>query len=327
MKNLTYILSALFVFLLVSGCSRDNPTATPNPTHTPYLTDTPVPSTDTPPSTPTATETPALTETPTPTPTPTEIPLPTATLAPFELSESSTSPDGEWTASVLQRWLSQSEIQQVLKVTSNTTATIEWVAEDTVQEDSLAYHWPIPLYWSTNHPSLYFSHQYSGDGCFTAQDFRGSDLWRLNLDTGEVEQLAPKVGYWLAVSPDERTLAYLAYSQGGLVLRDLTSGYERQTGFDMDAQYPDVLVYKSNLLWSPDGNSLLLTAEIGACSGDLMYSIVMVDAETLSQTTLLSEDTRLLKTVAWTEAERVSLLDNNNAEWWLYIENAEIISK
>lgn len=313
------------LFSLCGGCVA-NTTPPPLPTVTSEVIPTPEPTVQ-----PTATSVVIHTPSPSIQPTTTPLNIPTATpttliatpLPPLKLQDSYTSTDGRWTASVLQRWLSESDIQQVLIVTNTKDATIGWTAEDKIQQDGLAYHWPIPLHWGTNH--LYFSHQYSGDGCFTAQNFRGSDLWRINLDTGEVGQVTQEVGYWLAVSPDEKVLAYLAYSQGGLVLRDMASGAERQIGFDIDAQYPDLLVYKSNLIWSPDSNSLLMTAEIGACSGDLMFSIIKVDVATLSQTTVLSEDTRLLRTIAWSEPERVLLFDDSDNEWWLYINSGELV--
>lgn len=317
-NKVTLILLCLVVCLL-GGCAA-NVTPQPLPTETNEVRPT-LHATTQPTVTPVNTPTIAATAT--------AVAVTTTPLPELELIDSltSVSPDGKWTTSISQRPVSQSDIQQVFIVASTTDTTVKWIAEDTLQPDGLAYHWPIPLYWSTKHPFLYFSHQYSGDGCFTAQNFRGSDLWRTNLDTGEVEQLSPKVGYWLVISPDERTLAYMAYSQGGLVLRDLESGNERQTGFDIDTQYAGETVYKSNLIWAPDSSSLLVTAEIGACSGNSMYSIIKIDVPTLSQTTLINESSRNLKTVTWTEAERAELLDDSGNEWWLYTNSSEVISK
>lgn len=307
----------------LSGCFA-GVTPPPEPTATREATAT-VP-TPTPTPTPAPTDTPTLTAVP-PTPTLTPKPSPTSTSSVLELRESFTSPDGEWTATVLQRRLSESEIQQILKITGNTSAAAEWIAEDAVQPDGLTYHWPIPIFWSVSRPALYFSHQYSGDGCFTAQNFRGSDLWRIDLATGAVEALLPKVGYWLVISPDETTLAYLPYGPDELVLRDLASGAERRAAFDIDAKYPNDVVYKSNMIWSPDSSGLLITAEIGACFGNPANSIIKVAAATLAQTTVLDEDIRRPITVDWPEANRAVFRDRDNVAWWLDVNTGEVTSK
>ena len=78
----------------------------------------------------------------------------------------------------------------------------------------------------------------------------GSDLHKLDLATGESTQLAPRVGYWIALSPDETHLAYL--NSGHIGVLDLTTGNSREA--EIITKYPpSILTYPLDIVWSPDG--------------------------------------------------------------------------
>jgi Tol biopolymer transport system component len=221
----------------------------------------------------------------------------------------STSPDGKWKATVLEDQESAS-----LRV-SSTDGSVVWIADTVTERDIYGgFEWPIPFHWSKDGRYLYFTHHERGDGCISL--FHGSDLQRLDLQTGEVTEIIPRVGYWLALSPDETTLAYLSFEKG-LILHDLPSGDERQVHLDIEDAYPETPLHKSHLLWSPNGNLLVLTIDIDVCGPGWSTAIVQVDVATLSQTVLLHEDEKLLYTIEWLEANRILLWEEGGHLWWL----------
>lgn len=69
----------------------------------------------------------------------------------------------------------------------------------------------------------------------------------------------------------------------------------------------------------------MLTVAIDACGPpeESTHTIVRVDAETLSQTTVIKDD-RLFTTKAWPKADRVSLEDRDGEGWWLDPETGDL---
>ncbi len=152
----------------------------------------------------------------------------------------------------------------------------------------------------------------------------GSDLHRLNLGNGDVEELAPDVGFWLALSPDEATLAYIAYRERGLVIRDLTTGNEREMKLESDQDYQ-----AGHIVWSPDGAALALTLALRPCTTNWAdaTSIVYVETVALTPTPLLSEDRRLFITVEWTAENQLLLRDNDGLEWLMDVATGAVTEK
>lgn len=221
----------------------------------------------------------------------------------------SISPDGQWKATVLE-----GQESTILRV-SRIDGAVEWIAETITDRDFWGgFEWAIPFHWSQKEYRLYFTHHVRGDGCIS--QFHGSDLHSLDLQTGEVTEIVPRVGYWLALSPDETTLAYLSFEKG-LVLHNLTSGDERRVHLNIEDAYPETPIHESNLLWSPDGNLLVLTIAIDVCGPEWSNAIIQVDAATLSQTILIHEDEKLFHTIEWSEATRILLWEKDRHLWWL----------
>lgn len=221
---------------------------------------------------------------------------------------------------VMEGFFDNDQRSAVLKVVSD-DGDITWIAETITMTDIWGgFEWAIPFAWSQNDDYLYFTHHKRGDGC--SPPMNGSDLYRLDLRNGEVVELVPRLGRWLALSPDESALAYLSWydREERLVIRNLAAGDERSTRLFVEEQYaPEIIVFTSHLLWSPDGQALVLTAEIDTCQHPdlLSTSIVRVDVKTLAQTTLVYEDKRWLTTVAWPDPNRVLLKDKNGQYWWM----------
>jgi hypothetical protein len=198
----------------------------------------------------------------------------------------------------------------------------EWTVLDTWSELALGYTTPRLLRWSSDGQHLYYTNRPVPDGC--AVFVNGSDLQRVDLSDGSVTEVVPSVGLWLSLSPDETTLAYVGYGERGLVLRELATGDERQTAIETAEEAGDT--HLGHVVWSPDGEALMLTVAIDACGPqeNRTHAIVRVDAGTLSQTTVVPESDRLFITEAWPEPHRVLLEDGNGETWWLDPETGDV---
>jgi hypothetical protein len=234
-------------------------------------------------------------------------------------SWTSSSPSGVWVARGLTAFPENDERDPDRYYTRLTVAQLdrsqEWTVVDRWSEVALGYTTPQPLHWSSDESHFYFTNRPVPDGCSVFVN--GSDLQKVDLSDGSVTEIVPPVGLWLSLSPDERQLAYVGYGDRGLVVRDLSTGRELQTEVEAAQETGDAHV--GHIVWSPDGEALVLTVAIDACGppGERVHTIVRIDAETLSQTTLIAEDERLFTSEACPETGRVSLRDRDGERWWL----------
>jgi len=182
-------------------------------------------------SVPSVTPLPSITPVPTQT-IQTSTPMATATVTPEPVERwSSTSPDGRWIAQGMMEgpFLAGDEekYHYQLKVVSADRA-IEWTVVDAIARWGLGYTTPRPFHWSKNGRYLYFTNEPVPDGC--AVFVNGSDLQRVDLNTGRVQEILPPGAWWLSLSPDEKQVAYIYWNGEVLVivLRDLATGAERR---------------------------------------------------------------------------------------------------
>lgn len=316
--------ATILLFLLLVGCTQATlppPTVATDilpveiPTHTPTVTIL-------------STATPVPTKMPTarPSSTPTrEMPTAIPSVENFELRTwVSSSPDGQWIAQTTAKFPTSSDAENYytqLKV-SQTKGNVEWIVVDAWEEWLIGHTIPQVLQWSRDGQSLYFTNQVVPGGC--AVFVNGSDLHRLDLGNGNVEALVPDVGFWLALSPDEATLAYIGYGERGLVIRDLATGNEREMKLEPDQDYQ-----AGHIVWSPDGAALALTLALRPCTTNWAdaTSIVYVEVGTLTHTTRLSEDQRLFITVEWITENQLLLRDNDGIEWLMDVTTGTITEK
>lgn len=128
----------------------------------------------------------------------------------------------------------------------------------------------------------------------------GSDLHQVDLTNGHTIEIVPSGVWWLSLSPDETMVAYIRWNGAALdlILHDLATGAERLT--QLEAKYSQA----GDIVWSPNGETLILTMASHPCEADWAQSVVRVDVATLSQTSLIRDDERLFSTVEWPEAGR-----------------------
>lgn len=256
--------------------------------------------------------------------------------SPLDLSQmsvdewASTSPDGRWAAVGLVAFPKENVDEQlayVRLVIFNTDGKIHWTIIDKWQELDLGFPIPAPLKWSQDGKHFYFTHRVTPEGGCTFVYL--TDLQRVNLEDGSVDELLPQSGLGMALSPDESRVAYYFGGERGLILRDLVTGEEQEAKIDPGKNF-DV----GSILWSPDGKSLALTLAINPCMGIAdpsktvwaeSTSILLVDAKTLQQKVLVKEDPRLFTIWEWKEPGKITITDGKeNALWYSNVNSGEI---
>ena len=302
--NMRISLSCLLCLTWLIACAptlSEQPTMRPAPTPSPTATTLALVT-----SVSTATN-------PAPTPAPTlKPPVFAPTPTPVRTAwRTSISPDGQWLAQSMAEFHDGQGVYRAQLKIMKRDGSRDW---STTQAAPIAqgYTTPQPLHWSRDGRYLYFTNRPVRDGCATFVN--GSDLWRINLSTGEQMQVMPARALWLSLSPDERTIAYIAQGRPlRLVLRDVQTGNERQLTLQTEN---DALAGRS--VWSPEGGALALTIAENSCrTGHFNYGIMHVKVATLAQTMLVSNDARLLETVEWPERDKLVLRDTDGQTWWL----------
>lgn len=186
------------------------------------------------------------------------------------------------------------------------------------------YSLPRPLAWfgmsPTEFPVLYWSYVPVIDGCQAF--YNGSDLHRLDLQSGASKTLLTNVGTWLAVSPDQNRAAVVAGARLGIY--DLT---------DRQARFTDLPVGQAGqVIWSPDGREVALTvADDGggsdspcATAQSATHTILRVDADTLEVRLRLAHEPRRLVTQSWSQLGLIKLTDPETKAWLLDPQTGEV---
>ena len=245
----------------------------------------------------------------------------------------STSPNGNWVAAGLVAFpRSESGDQQayVRLMIFRVDGKTHWAIFDEWKEIGLGFPFPAPLKWSEDDRHFYFTQRVTPDGCSAFPLL--TNLQRVDLADGTVEELLPHSALALALAPDESKVAYVGEGDRGLILKDFVTGEERETKIDPGKDFD-----AGNLVWSPDGASLALTLAIHPCTGPYGVSktvwaesttVIQVDVETFEQRILVEEDPRLFITWEWNEPGKITVVDGEqNSVWQLDGDTGEITRK
>jgi len=211
-------------------------------------------------------------------------------------------------------------------VVRSLTDTRSWTVE------ALSAPWrvvaaPWPFHWSTDGHTLYVTHRViRADGCFGAESSNGTDLQTWDLQTGAHEIVVADTGGWMALSPDEQTLAYVTSQPARLILHDVVSGQERAFGTDVfvEEQTPAKL---TSLVWSPDQERIASTVRLHSC-GDAVaeqHAILVFDVRALSQRVVWQGDEEL-SIEHWDGDDRLELVDASGEAWQLDVRTGLLTS-
>lgn len=165
---------------------------------------------------------------------------------------------------------------------------------------------PTPIKWSSDGQHLYYMHVIEG-----VEGFGGTDLYRIEIATGEEEMLFPDLNCLCstAVSPDEtKAVRFMQHGTPVLVIKDLLTGEEQFVSF------PGQYLQAWDILWAPDSSALAVTLGLGNWEAD-RYSLVRVNLADLSQTFLITKDPRLLRGALWSVMDTIWLNDSDGNLW------------
>ncbi len=181
---------------------------------------------------------------------------------------------------------------------------------------------PTIVKWSRNSLNLYFTNSGSPSGC--SPFINGTDFYRLDATSGAVyEILGQNSTVTLALSPDEKTLAYLGWHETGtvLALRDTITLQEERLQLPESAGY----IHAGSLFWSPDGDQVLITAADDACGPQWAQSVILVDLAAGQPIVLIERDRRLFAIKEWASQDMARLTDLNGTTWWLDLTSGQLI--
>jgi heat shock protein HslJ len=235
----------------------------------------------------------------------TPIPRPTPRFEGLGFVETTTrSPDGEWTATAVVATPNESNMGRYyrgLKV-AQTRGPAVWQPLDSWEPFGFGYLSPRVVKWSNDGRYLYFTGVALADGC--PPPTNGSDLQRLDLADGSVTEIIPDRARWLALSPDDRWLAYLTYQPIELVLHDMAAGEERRVAIASSPADTEA----APLVWSPDSGALVFTlAPWGCPPGGPRQRVVRLDLDSLAQTVLFEDDRVGYVATKWPEPHKLIL--------------------
>lgn len=223
-------------------------------------------------------------------------PTPYAPPAP-RVHHESDSPVDTWTAVAEEGYFGDTDVEVMrLRVTHTQNGT-EWIADEKALLDGFdIFNEPKPLHWSQDGRYLYFTHGRYNDGC--GLPFNITDLQRLDLATGAVTAMSVPSN-WVAFSPDDQSLAYLANNQ--LIIRNLADGREQTIPLDTQIEPPGYAFF-DDLTWSADSQAVAMVVLYNPCEvedaiHDGVLAIYLNEAGPTQLLQLL--DTRIRNLEAW----------------------------
>ncbi|MBX3016134.1 MAG: hypothetical protein KF832_31725 [Caldilineaceae bacterium] len=228
-----------------------------------------------------------------------------------------TAPDAQWRAEGLAAFPTgdRTEYYTELRI-QKADGSVSWTPVAGWKHWGLGYTTPRPLAWSPAGNTLYFTNAPVTDGC--GLFINASDLQAVDLTDGTVREILPTDSTWtLAVSPDGTQAAYRQADE--LVLLDLATGASSRVTMNL----ADQDVAWGNFTWSPDGTQLALTLVYQPCVPQ-DHSLVIVDIQNLSLTTVLEHDTRRLMITAWEEADQLLVTDPTGNIWRLTLSSGAL---
>ncbi len=303
----------LLVLLFLVGLMACTPEAQPPTGTAAVATEEPTP---VPPS-PAATETEELTL-PASTAQATDEPIPTEESDDSNWRASLTG--GEWVAEARAIFPSGGGDYYRELVVSKLDNSVSWTLVEEKELWAMGYSLPVPIFFSKEGSQFYYVHQTMADGCGIFAG--GSNLQRVDLQTGQITEVAGTQGIGQAISSDSATLALVRRTPETLtlILHDLLSGDEQQVLLPGEAA-----LQAGGIVWSPDGGSLVLALAHEPCSAKWTHSIVEFDVRSLEPTVLIEQDGRRFWPTEWRD-DRILLNDFEGNRWWLDPESEQVVA-
>jgi len=202
-------------------------------------------------------------------------------------------------------------------VVSRVDGSQSWTVVDEWRSWGIGYTYPEVLAWSSDGRTLFFTNVPVPDGC--APFVNGGDLWQIDLDSGMIDEILPFVGLGMALSPDERQLAYFGSYGKGMTMLDLLSMEEEA----IELPYEGDGWGLGDLTWSPDGDYLVLTQVFNVCMPNPTTTVVRVDPKSLEAINIVELGEGYFRLLRWLTHEMILLLSADSSEFTLNIITGE----
>lgn len=242
--------------------------------------------------------------------------------------EENSSPNGEWDATIS---LTTQERDKIIEFrVSSKSKNKEWIIEQTewneLETPSSRVPFPYIFQWSQDNNFLYYSYQPNfNDGCFGIFRPGGLKLKRLDLNNKEIITILNSTATWMALSPDEKKLAYI--EDWGPDITILEIDKKAKTVFTLPEIQNDLGMETdtSHIIWSPNGKALIYAHLLGVCDYKIWYSyIIHVNLETQQKTILVKHNDQGYIPLEWNNTDGILLKDNDDINWWLNPNTKEI---
>ncbi|MEZ4618012.1 MAG: hypothetical protein R2867_21225 [Caldilineaceae bacterium] len=228
------------------------------------------------------------------------------------------SPDGTWTVAGLTAIPTQIGDQYYTEMrVSQVAGDLTWTPIAAWQPFGLGYTTPRIVHWSADGRYLYYTNAPHPDGC--GLFVNASDLQRLDLTDGTVQELLPPNATWVLAAAPDGTIAYI--DQTTLVIYNPNDDTRREVILD----FAQSNMQLGNLVWSPDSQQLVLTVAYDPCLlPDWRNALYTVDRQGYGLHMILPPDERRFQSTAWLDNNNLLLIDFDNQQWVLDVASGEL---
>jgi WD40 repeat protein len=273
------------------------------------------------PVTPTST----ATFTPTETSTPEIVPTSTSTTKPTPV-DILNSPNGEFVVEFDNAYSHPAFEPQVIKILDK-NGSLLWEIPYQHETAMVDPHPGMSIYgWSKDSSYLYFYYYFSPDGGDRAFWWDGFDLQRINVQTGEIEQVIPgdKESFVaFAFSPDETHIAYTRAQDNPSIfyIRNLATGVEKTANVIITSMN---YIRVGSIVWSPSGDKIAFQTE----SDDYVAQTIYLDPSTMKQQVVREYMVDTSYFDGWSDDENLVFLDIKGGKGYivhLNLKSGEIV--
>jgi len=247
-----------------------------------------------------------------------------------------TSPDGKWVVEDMTAYPSDEDrsLYYLGLIARSADGEKAWrLVDEWVQggEDKPSY--ARVLLWSKDGRTLYYVlylHRTLKDRCkfdplrydLEKMDY-GQELRKVDLESGEVTELASCVLSRPEYSPDHQILPYIG--DGEIVLIEVDSGQEHVIPFDVGQKKVGFIGY---IGWSPDSKAFAFDINVGGFGPEYENVVWVVDVEALSAKQLVVEGEKWLEPGEWEGPGRLAIIN----EWppskkWVWDRESDTITR
>ncbi len=223
------------------------------------------------------------------------------------------SPDGNWTAQIQVAYPfdksggSTGDRYYVRLEVLRKDGRVIWTVLDRWDTWGMGYTIPANLHWREDSLRLYYTEQAVAGGC--AVFGQGSGLYEVNLENGQVDDMAGYDTGEFRASPDGERIALLSGDKLEVHTRDAVLVLSLKLDF-LTGEWQ-----AGKLLWSPDGERLLFTVLFDPCGPPNHSTVYRLDISSGNLVPLVEKDKHVYIASKWLSNDTAELIDAAGAIW------------